>query len=377
MFCIKCKKEIVDGSIYCNFCGKKQSAAKKRKIRKRANGQGSIVKLSGNRSKPWLVLLPAKYDSDGKCKRQTYGCFQTKTEALNALNDALTKNNVEIINMTFSDVYESWSNIAFRELSISSIRSYKLSFKYLESLSNIKMRDIKSKQVQEIIDKIDKEQTAKKIRVLFSKMCKYAMSIDLIDKNYSQFLAMPKTEKKEKEIFSSEEILKINESAKTNDPAKIVMIMLYTGLRIGEILTIKQCDTFINTATPYMIGGIKTEAGKNRLIPINANVLEYVKYFYYYQGKTTEYLFTLNGKTKINVNAFRNRQYHNLLIDLNIAYKSPHSTRHTYLTKLHELGASEANIIKLAGHADFKITRENYIHQNINELSKTVNILNY
>ena len=63
MLCVKCKKEITEGSLFCNWCGKKQTAEKKRS-RKRANSQGSVYKLSSNRTKPWIAMLPCKYDKE-------------------------------------------------------------------------------------------------------------------------------------------------------------------------------------------------------------------------------------------------------------------------------------------------------------------------
>lgn len=54
MQCVKCKKEIPEESVFCLYCGKKQSA-EPRKAMKRANGMGSVYKLSGRRERPWAA----------------------------------------------------------------------------------------------------------------------------------------------------------------------------------------------------------------------------------------------------------------------------------------------------------------------------------
>ena len=375
MQCIKCKKDIPDGSVYCNYCGKKQ-ATEKRRSRKRANGQGSVRKLSGNRSKPWAVILPAQYTDTGTEKRVYLSYHATKTEALNALNEAISNGVTDTINATVNNIFNEWSETAYRELSDKSIKEYDNAFKHLSPLHSSKMRDIKAKDVQEIIDKLGKPEAAKKIRVLFSQLCKYAMSIDLISQNYSQFIKIKSAEKAEKEIFTVSEIRKIKNAAESDesysDDAKIVMMMLFTGTRISEITGIKYSKVYPYYEIPYMIGGIKTEAGKDRIIPIHSEILEYVRYFYRMGSSNREYLLINSKGGKMEASNFRRRHYYPLLEALDIEKKSPHSTRHTYTTMLHASGAKQENIIKLVGHTDFKTTQEHYIHQTINELKNTI-----
>ena len=60
MQCVKCKKELPEGAVYCLYCGKKQvSAVKRKRHAKRPAGTGSIYKLSGKRSRPYQAVFPA------------------------------------------------------------------------------------------------------------------------------------------------------------------------------------------------------------------------------------------------------------------------------------------------------------------------------
>ncbi len=375
MICIKCKKTIPEGSVYCNYCGKKQ-ATEKRRSRKRANGQGSVRKLSGNRSKPWAVILPAQYTDTGTEKRVYLSYHATKTEALNALNEAISNGATDTINATVSDIFGEWSETAYKDLSAKSIKEYNNAFKHLAPIHANRMREVKAKDVQQIIDELGKPETGKKIRVLFSQLCKYAMSIDIISQNYSQFIKIKSAEKTEKEIFTVSEIRKIKDAAESDESysndAKIVMMMLFTGTRISEITGIKYSKVYPYYEIPYMIGGIKTEAGKDRIIPIHSEILEYVRYFYSMGSSNREYLLINSKGGKMEASNFRRRHYYPLLEALDIEKKSPHSTRHTYSTMLHASGAKQENIIKLVGHTDFKTTQEHYIHQTINELKDTI-----
>lgn len=372
MLCIKCKKEIAEGSAFCNWCGKKQTV-EKRKSRKRANAQGSVYKLSGNRTKPYAAVLPAKYDKEGTKKQRYLGYFASKTEALNALNVAVSNNVTDRINFTFSMIYNEWSVKAYPELSVKSVKAYQTAYNHLEALHKLKMRDIRATDVQSIIDNMsDKAEACKKIRVLYSQLCKYAMSLDIISQNYSQFLKIKSKEKKEKEVFTIEEIRLLHENSNNNDTAKIILILIFTGLRIGELFDITTDNVYLQNNPPRMIGGKKTEAGTDRLIPIHSGIMEFILYFY---NKDKKYLIGNSKGGRMDEKNFREREYYPLLKQLGIERKTPHCTRHTFATMLQAKGAKPEDMIKVIGHTDYKTTTENYIHQNIDTLYEMIELL--
>ena len=105
MICVKCKKNIPEESVYCMLCGKKQ-VSEERKHKKRSNGSGSIVKLSGNRKKPWRA-------SKGG---MMIGTYATRAEAQKALNRLTDVDVTERFNFTFSQVYEMRHREKIREL---------------------------------------------------------------------------------------------------------------------------------------------------------------------------------------------------------------------------------------------------------------------
>lgn len=65
MLCKKCRKEIPDGSIYCNYCGKKQEATK-RKTRRRARGTGTIRFDQRNGLRHYLAYAPKTISGAGE-----------------------------------------------------------------------------------------------------------------------------------------------------------------------------------------------------------------------------------------------------------------------------------------------------------------------
>ena len=93
--CIKCRKELPDDALFCPACGKRQEAAP-RKHRKRGNSTGSISKLSGNRSKPWLA----------RKNGVSIGTYATRNEAQKALERLTDVQVTDKYNMTLKQVYE-------------------------------------------------------------------------------------------------------------------------------------------------------------------------------------------------------------------------------------------------------------------------------
>lgn len=374
MICIKCKKEIPDKSIFCNWCGKKQKVTKtKKRSARRTNGQGSVCKLTDRkRKKPYMARLKAVYDPfEGREVRPVLGYYETKEEALNALALACENAPTEKYNYSLENIYKEWSNIHFKELSKSGIDSIKASWKYLEPLRNDKFRNIRTEDIQKCIDtatsKGKSRATCEKIKQLYSQLCKYAMQYDIINKNYAEFIKLPKIQKNEKEIFTDQHI-KLLFDHSDNETAMIILILIYTGFRIGELFDIKKETVFLDEK--YIIGGKKTEAGTNRIVPINEKIYDFVKYWY---NKNGEYLISNSMGNRMNEKNFRERNYYPYLKEIGIPKKTPHSTRHTFATLMQRAGVNPEDLTKIIGHAQYSTTADHYIHQDIDKLKKAIN----
>lgn len=351
MLCIKCKKEIPDDSVFCNWCGKKQTA-EKRKALKRANGMGSVYNVGARRRKPWLAQKGGKH----------VGYFATKTEALAALEKLQGQKIDDTYNATFESVYNSWKSEHFRSLTAKGVEGYENAYNIFKPLHDKKMRGLKTQDYQQIIDaqhaKGRSASTCNKYKQLIGQMSKWAMREDIIDKNYAQFIKIEQSESKEKEIFTDEEIKKIK--ADTSETAKIVMMLIGTGMRISELFELPLADYHEN----YCIGGVKTKAGKNRLIPIVPAARPYFKYFAGIAQNTI-----LDGYSgNKEVRNFRVRDYAQLLKKLGIPYKSPHSTRHTFASLAVKSGMRPETLQKIIGHASYTTTADIYVHADSDEL---------
>ena len=101
-----------------------------------------------------------------------------------------------------------------------------------------------------------------------------------------------------------------------------VLILIYSGWRISELLNLKTADIDLQLGT--MTGGTKTKAGKGRIVPIHSLIRLFVERR---MDEGGEYLFNYNGK-KCSETKYR-KFWKNIMDSLGIE-KSPHECRHTF-----------------------------------------------
>lgn len=342
--CIKCKAALPDGALFCPMCGKKQ-VSEKRKALKRANGTGTVYKLSGRRARPWVAAK----------NRVVIGYYERKTDALDALERLNGKSLTERYNMTFAEVFEEWKAEHYKEIGKQSIRSYDAAFKVFASLHDKKFRDLRTADFQAVLaPHMGKSRsTVSKHKNLITQMSEWAMREEICTTNFAQFIKVPEAMKKEKDIFTEEDIQKLEKDG--SDAAKIVLMLLSTGMRIGELFSLPIADYH----ETYVIGGEKTDAGRNRIIPIRP---EGRQYFEYFTARATGELLISGYSGQKVVENFRKRDFYPLLDRLGISKKTPHATRHTYASRAVKEGLAPEMLQKILGHADYSTTANVYTH---------------
>ncbi len=364
--CRKCKKEIPDNSIFCNICGAKQVLSQKKRKQKSANGMGTVTFLAG-RAKPWLARAPAIKNSENKIVRPTIGYYATSKEAHFALESIRKKSVGEIINYTLAEVYELWKEPHFKTIGYKGQKGYEASYKYLAPLWNEKMRTLRTEDFQNIInsnaDKYSLSQL-QKINQLCRQLCSWAAQNDLMDKNYAEYIKLPKEQREEKRIFTDEEIQSIEkmvDDKRLGETAKITMSLLYTGMRISELLQMRSED--VNIFEGYMIGGNKTKAGKRRKIPIHSKIKPYI---ISWLAKGNQWLIPSELGNARSSDTVR-KGFNSLMGKLAIVGVTPHSCRHTYISRALAAGMHKDVLQAIVGHAGDEST-ETYIHVGIEQV---------
>lgn len=340
---------------------------------KKANGNGSVSKLSGIRRKPYIARVTLGWDeSTGRQIRKTIETYVTQKEAQKALIDYLDNPyDLDLSNILFKDVYEKWSKLKYPKVSHSAILGYQSAYNNVEKLHNMKIKDIKARHLQEAIDNCSKGQaTKKKIKFLFGQMFAYAMQNDIITKDYSEFVDIGKaSEESKREPFSNKEIELLWKHIDDIEFIDTILIMIYSGFRIGELLELETKN--IDLVNMTMTGGLKTEAGKNRLVPIHPKIFPLIEKRY---NKDNQYLIINFKGKKMKYDNYYKEKFIPIMEQLNMEHR-PHDCRHTFATLLSNANANATAIKKMIGHESYATTEKIYTHKDIEELRKNVELI--
>lgn len=134
--------------------------------------------------------------------------------------------------------------------------------------------------------------------------------------------------------------------------AGIILIIIYTGMRYGELMTIRTENIHLDKS--YMLGGIKSEAGKNREIPLLADIKPLVKS-----------LMIDKPLPAVSDTTFR-KHYDRALSTAGIAPHTIHECRHTAPTLLARAGVQPGIIMEIMGHSSYGQTME-YTHPTLQD----------
>ena len=358
MICRKCKREIPDDANLCPYCGRRL-APDTRKALKRANGMGTVYKLQGRRRRPWVAAK----------RRVILGYYDTKTAALEALERVAAIDLTEKYNMTFAQVFAAWKEEHYREITAAGIATYDNSFKIFAELHGRKFRSLRTADFQRVMDAhMNKtHSTLSKYKQLLTQMSRWAMREEIITTNFATYVRLPENVRKEKEIFTAEEIAALESASGDSDAAKITLMLIYTGMRIGELFKLPLSDYHES----YVIGGEKTAAGRNRVIPIRP---EGRAYFAYFAAIATGDLLLSGYAGSHDAHHFRARDYYPLLKRLGIRKISPHATRHTYASEARRMGMPPEILQKILGHASYSTTADIYVHTEVSTLVAAVEL---
>lgn len=314
----------------------------------------------------------ARYRAEGKIKT-VYGktqieCYEKLKKAINTLSKEI---NVSPKMQTYSEWVERWISIYKMKTDAPATlhkrnRLFELHIK--QSLGGKTISKITALELQEFLAKFDEKPRLKEhLYTFLSDSFNKATALDIIDKNPMRAVEIPKHKMKQKRALTREEEMKIIEAMKGNEHYEYFALMIYEGLRPGEVLALRPCDIkddyiFIEFAKDEL-GNYKTpKNGKTRRVPIFetfrpvANVLRGTSkkpIWNQKKGYGGHYLELLGKK-------------------LGISRLTPYIFRHTFCTRCVENGVGIEQVMEWAGHSSIEVTRKYYVH--INDEFEQLNI---
>lgn len=335
------------------------------------NGFGSLHKLTGNRRKPYRVRITVGWKINHKREKKqqykTIGYFKTKEEGLIALsNFNESPYKLENNNITFQKIYELWSKEHFKNIAPSSKRIWIAAYKHSEILYSLKFKEIRVYDLENAINNAKVgSQTKSRMKSLYNMLYKYAIKHEITDKNYAIYCAVPNITKTfERVPFSDLEIKKLWQNIDMPF-VDMILINIYTGLRPRELVEIKNSN--VDLKNKFMRGGLKTDAGKNRLIPIHNEILFLILKRYSLQN---ERLCTKENGEIMTYDDYRNR-FRKIMKLLDMSHK-PHDTRHTFVTLAKRYGMNEYILKIIVGHKISDLTENTYTHRRVEDIIREI-----
>lgn len=337
------------------------------------NGYGSVTKLTGKRRKPYMARITdgRVYDDSlqgYKLNRRVLGYYATKKEALQAIAAynqhpyAIADNSI-----TFGQIYDRWQKRHYTNLSASAIRSREAALKYCAPISDMRIRDIRTEILQNVVDLCPHGSATKKnICAVMHSVYEYAMQNNLADRDYADFISIEKSEPViQREIFSDAEI-DLLWSWKSEWDVQILLILIYSGLRINELLTRPRADCNLEEEWIY-VSKAKNKSSI-RYVPIHSKIMPFVKHFY---DQKSEWMVCTPSGSRIWYADYNNRRLPLINKRLGTDHR-PHDTRHTFATLGHRYSLDDLTLKKIMGHTPDNITQKVYTHISIGEMRQEI-----
>jgi integrase len=340
--------------------------AKKKQHFRHENGFGSIVKLSGNRRKPFAVRITAGW-KDGKQVRKYLGYYKSEAEALLALAEYHKKGyDIDLSKATLGDVYARWIKRLEPKVSQNVLNSHNMAKMRFERMANVPITKIKTDQLQDWMDNIDdlSPGSKKRLKSTMIQIWKYAISNDIVTNNYAENIEINEKVEKTGKIFTDNEINVLWDNV-DNPTAQWILILMYTGMRIGELLELTADKIYLDKH--YMVGGLKSEAGIDRVIPIHDAILPLVKK----QLGKAKYLMRDEKGRKLSYAKALN-QFKMYMLEQKWEHL-PHDTRKTGVSLMHSAGIPMEVIRVIVGHSGKGVTEKVYLYKTPYELVEAVN----
>lgn len=396
--CIECGLQVSDKAILCPHCGFPMQpnavgkyTRKKKGRPKLPNGFGQISEIKNrNLRNRFRVMVTVGKTSEGKpisklLKPNAY--FKTYNEAYEALVE-YNKNPYDLntSSITMTELYEKWSKEYLKTVATSNVRSIQSAWNYCSVLYEMRVADVRAKHLKKCIDGASREgkgkiiqasaNTKSRIKSIFNLMFDYANENDLVEKNYARtFNVSDKILKEVEEVkrghisFTNKEMEILWKNVDKIPYVDVILIQCYSGWRPQELGLIELNRVDLNNWV--FAGGMKTDAGMNRLVPIHSKIRPLIK-------KRYEEAININSKYLINCTDSQRKNDIKMTYDkyrhrfrsirdklnLNPEHRA-HDPRKQFITMAKRYNLDEYAIKYIAGHRISDITEKIYTDRTV------------
>jgi integrase len=395
--CPECELQVSDKALSCPHCGypmhgePKKTKKKRHKYRRLPNGFGQITELKGNLREPFRAMITVGKTPEGRpiCKLlKPKSYFKTYNDAYEALVE-YHRNPYDLdANITVEKLFQKWTTGYFLEITPSTVRGIKAAWKYCEPLYSMSVVDLKAHHIKACIENANiirdgevhyaSAVTKELIKTIFNKMLAYAVEYDLVQVNVAKNFTLDKktrkaarTAKQQHIPFTDAEIETLWANINESDIADIVLIQCYTGWRPQELGLLELANIDLKNWT--MVGGMKTEAGKDRLVPIHTRIRPLVEARYDAAvAMGSDYLLPCSDGKQMTYHKYAYR-FGKMVEELGLSPDHRgHDGRKHFITQAKKYGVDEYAIKYIVGHAITDITERVYTERDASWLASEI-----
>lgn len=336
------------------------------------NGYGSVTKLSGHRRKPFMIKKTVGFNDKGQPIIKIIGYAETRELGLQML--AKYNHNpydVDVAKITLKELYERFcESTEYNSKSEGTHKHFAASFNHCAPLHDTPYREIKKLQMQSIVDEAGNFGPRNSVKNLFYNLDRYASSLDIIDKQYSSLIILKhEGNLHQRKPFTREEIDKLWEHS-DNLWAKHWLCLIYSGFRISEYFSLNVKNIDLEKMT--FQAGVKTTAGKNRIVPIHHRIQPLVIELL---EQSQDGNLAIGTYDKIQTTNSLRLNLTKYLKKIGIKKHVVHEARHTFRSMLDNANANVTSINRLMGHSSGNVGQDVYTHKTLEQLRETIELL--
>ena len=323
---------------------------------KRSNGSGTIIKLSGNRRRPWACRKTIGFNEKGYPVYKYISYHATRREAEKALAEYNQAPHV-LSSYTLKEVFEKMieANPNKRDATLT---NYRKAFKNFSKLHDVKMKDLSPAVIQAFLDENEyTKATLHHMRMILNQIVDYSVKRNILPYTFRDavknldFVPKKETNAIQRRIFTREEISTL--SVNFDDViCRIMLFYIYTGLRYSELQNITaDCwhDNYIE------IKNAKTAAG-DRIVPLSDKAQALLP------------IPAMSG----GYHTYR-RAFDEVCVNVLHTQHTLHDTRHTFVSLLVNADVDSRVIKKIVGHKSDDVTEDIYTHISLERMLEAVN----
>lgn len=316
---------------------------------RRANGDGTIVKLTGNRRKPYACRKIIGWKENGRPIMKYISYHRTRRDAEKALAE-YNSDPYKLTDHTLEDIYKEWLSLR-TDKAEGTLKGYNTAWNKMKSIHEMKMTDLDRFELQKFFDQTEMtEDSMHRVKILLKMLFEYAVKVGILPMsalnihkavNYQAHL---KSSTRKGSAFTKEE-LDFMWKHKDNDIIRIILVYTYTGARFAELYNLRPEDCHEDHVD---IVKAKTEAGI-RVIPLSDKV-----------------------QSLLPIPSIPPHTSYWSAFKVIFPNHKPHDTRHTFISLMTEAGVDKRILQKIVGHKPKDVT-EHYTHISLEAMLEAVN----